>query len=136
MQRLGSSEMALDPACDSQRGPRVALHAQVRPGERIVRAGVVLRLWDPRYGLPAAPGRALKRLDVHEVSPVVRGAGIGTLALKSRGSFAHQLEATIEELETVICRARESRPCGRSRDESRGRPVWRNSQGQQRAGLE
>lgn len=51
--------------------------------------------------------RNLKRLDVHEVSPVIRGAGIGTatLAMKSRGAFADQLDAVIEEIDDVIERA-------------------------------
>ncbi len=51
--------------------------------------------------------RVLKRLDIHEVSPVVRGAGVGTgtLALKSRGSFADQLNAVIAEIDDIIDRA-------------------------------
>ncbi|MED5550046.1 MAG: HK97 family phage prohead protease [Pseudomonadota bacterium] len=51
--------------------------------------------------------RVLKRLDVHEVSPVVRGAGAGTgtLAMKSRGSFADHVDAMIEELDDLVTRA-------------------------------
>ncbi|WP_048648958.1 HK97 family phage prohead protease [Nitratireductor soli] len=51
--------------------------------------------------------RRLKRLDVHEVSPVVRGAGIGTgtLALKSHRSFADQIAATIAAIEDIVKRA-------------------------------
>lgn len=51
--------------------------------------------------------RVLKRLDVHEVSPVIRGAGAGTatLSMKSRGSFEEQLDEAIEVMENVIERA-------------------------------
>ncbi|RVK81396.1 hypothetical protein CN157_05095 [Sinorhizobium meliloti] len=51
--------------------------------------------------------RVLKRLDVHEVSPVVRGAGVGTgtLAMKSRGSFAEQIDAVIAEIDDIVERA-------------------------------
>ncbi|RVQ76124.1 HK97 family phage prohead protease [Sinorhizobium medicae] len=53
------------------------------------------------------PLRVLKRLDVHEISTVVRGAGVGTgtLAMKSRGSFAGQIEAVIAEIEDIVERA-------------------------------
>lgn len=51
--------------------------------------------------------RVIKRVDVHEVSPVIRGAGIGTgtLSIKSRGSFAAQLDDVIEEIDDIIDRA-------------------------------
>lgn len=51
--------------------------------------------------------RVLKRLDVNEVSPVLRGAGVGTgtLSLKSRGSFGGQIDAVIAELEDIVERA-------------------------------
>lgn len=52
--------------------------------------------------------RILKRVDVHEVSPVVRGAGVGTatLGMKSRGgSFSEQLDALIAELDDAVDRA-------------------------------
>lgn len=51
--------------------------------------------------------RRLKRLDVHEVSPVVRGAGVGTgtLSLKSHGSFAEQIDAAIEAIDDIVERA-------------------------------
>lgn len=51
--------------------------------------------------------RVLKRVDVHEVSPVVRGAGVGTatLAMKSRGSFGDQLDALIADLDDALERA-------------------------------
>lgn len=54
------------------------------------------------------PIRVLKRLDVHEVSPVVRGAGVGTATLTmkgSHGSFADQLDAVIAELDDIVGRA-------------------------------
>lgn len=53
------------------------------------------------------PVRNLKRVDVHEVSPVVRGAGVGTatLAMKSRGQFAAQLDAVIGEIDDIVERA-------------------------------
>jgi len=51
----------------------------------------------------------LKKLDVHEISPVVRGAGQGTatLSMKSRGSFADHLDALIAELDDALGRADE-----------------------------
>lgn len=51
--------------------------------------------------------RVLKRLDVHEVSPVLRGAGVGTttLSMKSRGGFGAQLDALIEEFDDAVERA-------------------------------
>ncbi len=51
--------------------------------------------------------RVLKRLDIHEISTVVRGAGMGTgtLSLKSRGSFAEQLDRLITDVGDAIERA-------------------------------
>lgn len=51
--------------------------------------------------------RVLRQVDVHEVSTVVRGAGMGTatLAMKSHGGFAAQLDALLEEIDDVIERA-------------------------------
>jgi len=51
--------------------------------------------------------RVLKQVDVHEVSPVIRGAGFGTgtLAMKGRGTFADRIEGTIAELDELIERA-------------------------------
>jgi len=51
--------------------------------------------------------RVLKQVDVHEVSPVVRGAGFGTatLSMKGRGSFAEQLDDAIAELDDLVGRA-------------------------------
>lgn len=54
--------------------------------------------------------RILKRLAVHEISPVVLGAGMGTrtVAMKAHGgSFAEQIAATIEEVHDVRDRAKE-----------------------------
>lgn len=51
--------------------------------------------------------RVLKRLDVHEVSPVIRGAGVGTgtLSMKSRGSFAAQIDGVIADIDDILERA-------------------------------
>lgn len=51
--------------------------------------------------------RNVKRVDVHEVSPVVRGAGMGTatLAMKSRGQFGAQIDAVLEEIDDIVERA-------------------------------
>lgn len=49
--------------------------------------------------------RVLKRVDVHEVSPVVRGAGVGTATLAMKGSFADQLDAAIAALDDLVGRA-------------------------------
>ncbi|QXN68035.1 prohead protease [Microcystis phage Mwe-Yong1] len=52
--------------------------------------------------------RVLKRVDVHEVSPVIRGAGIGTATLSMKGQaggFGAQLDAVIAEIDDVIERA-------------------------------
>lgn len=48
--------------------------------------------------------RNLKRVDVHEVSPVVRGAGSGTatLTMKSRGQFAEQIDEVIAEIDDIL----------------------------------
>lgn len=56
---------------------------------------------------PTGIGRVLKKLDVHEVSPVIRGAGLdsGTLGMKSRGSFSDHIDAVIEELDDLVARA-------------------------------
>jgi Caudovirus prohead serine protease len=50
--------------------------------------------------------RNLKRVDVHEVSPVVRGAGVGTstLSMKSRGGFGGQIDGVIAEVGDIIDR--------------------------------
>lgn len=66
--------------------------------------GIIDKLHEARNGQDV---RVLKRLDIHEVSPVVRGAGIGTgtLALKSRGGFASQIDATIAAIDDIIQRA-------------------------------
>ncbi|OLF81266.1 hypothetical protein AWH62_00905 [Maricaulis sp. W15] len=51
--------------------------------------------------------RVLKKLDIHEVSPVVRGAGAGTgtLGMKSHGTFADQIDQTIADLDDLVERA-------------------------------
>lgn len=78
--------------------------------------GTSIQEWSYGYGIVDADfdrreGRnvqVLKRLDVHEVSPVVRGAGIGsaTLSMKSRGgSFAAQIDAVLDEIEDIVDRA-------------------------------
>lgn len=53
------------------------------------------------------PVRVLKKLDVHEISTVIRGAGkgSGTLAIKSRTGFAEQLDRLIAALDDAIGRA-------------------------------
>ena len=53
------------------------------------------------------PVRVLKKLDVHEISTVIRGAGkgSGTLAIKSRTGFAEQLDQLIADLGDAIQRA-------------------------------
>lgn len=69
--------------------------------------------------------RILRKLDVHEVSPVVRGAGSGTatLAMKSRGSFADQLDAAIADLDDLVGRAGDIAALrdGQGRDMSKAR---------------
>lgn len=49
--------------------------------------------------------RNLKRVDVHEVSPVIRGAGLGTATLSMKGSFADQIEVTISAIDEILGRA-------------------------------
>ncbi|RVG68502.1 hypothetical protein CN138_14725 [Sinorhizobium meliloti] len=63
--------------------------------------GVLDQARETRNGEPL---RVLKRLDVHEVSTVVRGAGVGTgtLAMKSRGSFSDQIDAVIAEIDDIV----------------------------------
>ena len=52
--------------------------------------------------------RILKRLNVYEVSPVLKGAGVGTatLAVKSHGaSFAGQCEQVLTSLDSLVTRS-------------------------------
>ncbi|WP_186390243.1 HK97 family phage prohead protease [Stappia sp. TSB10P1A] len=53
------------------------------------------------------PVRVLKKLDVHEISTVIRGAGkgSGTLAMKSHSAFSEQLDHLIAALDDAIGRA-------------------------------
>ena len=54
--------------------------------------------------------RVLKKLKVHEISPVVLGAGVGTatLSVKQRGgAFGDQIAAVAAELQDVTVRAQE-----------------------------
>lgn len=84
--------------------------------------GVLDRVLEQRDGNQV---RVLKRLDVHEVSPVVRGAGVGTgtLSLKSHGSFAEQIDAAIAEIEDIVARAGSVKALreGQGRDMSKAR---------------
>lgn len=50
--------------------------------------------------------RILKKLDVMEVSPVLRGAGIGTGTLTAKQRFVDQLETTLKALEDTLERAK------------------------------
>lgn len=51
--------------------------------------------------------RRLVKVDVHEVSPVIRGAGVGTgtLSMKGHGSFAEQIDALVAGIDDVVERA-------------------------------
>lgn len=53
--------------------------------------------------------RVLKKLDVFEVSPVVKGAGVGTgtLSIKQAGTFQAQLDATEKAVRDVVARAKD-----------------------------
>ena len=52
--------------------------------------------------------RILEKLDVMEVSPVLRGAGVdtGTLSAKNKQRFADQLELTLKSVEDTLERAK------------------------------
>lgn len=52
--------------------------------------------------------RILEKLDVMEVSPVLRGAGVdtGTLSAKNKKRFADQLELTLKSIEDTLERAK------------------------------
>lgn len=52
--------------------------------------------------------RILEKLDVMEVSPVLRGAGVdtGTLSAKQKHRFADQLESTLKAVEDTLQRAK------------------------------
>ncbi|KKK48546.1 hypothetical protein LCGC14_3144030 [marine sediment metagenome] len=52
--------------------------------------------------------RILKKMDVMEVSPVLRGAGVdtGTLSAKSKQRFADQLDSTLTAVEDTLERAK------------------------------
>ena len=62
--------------------------------------------------------RVLKRLEVFEVSPVVKGSGVdtGTIAIKGKQTFEDQIKALIADADAVTNRASEV-------------IVWRGSQG-------
>ena len=51
--------------------------------------------------------RVLKKIDIHEVSPVLRGAGkgTGTLSMKSQDDLGHRLEAAINEISDIVDQA-------------------------------
>lgn len=51
--------------------------------------------------------RILEQIEVHEVSPVVLGAGIGTgtLAVKGKQTFEKQLDAVMTEIDDIVKRA-------------------------------
>ena len=50
--------------------------------------------------------RILKKLDVMEVSPVLRGAGVGTGTLTAKQRFADQLDSTLTAVEDTLERAK------------------------------
>lgn len=52
--------------------------------------------------------RILEKLDIMEVSPVLRGAGVdtGTLSAKNKKRFAEQLELTLKSIEDTLERAK------------------------------
>lgn len=50
--------------------------------------------------------RILEKLDVMEVSPVLRGAGVGTETLAAKQRFADQLELTLKSVEDTLERAK------------------------------
>lgn len=50
--------------------------------------------------------RILKKMDIIEVSPVLRGAGIGTGTLTAKQRFVDQLETTLKALDDTLERAK------------------------------
>jgi len=80
-----------------------------------LKTGKPAQEWSYGYGVVDAESeqrggdrvRVLKQVDVHEVSPVVRGAGFGTatVSMKSHGNFAEQIDAVIAELDDIVARA-------------------------------
>lgn len=50
--------------------------------------------------------RILKKMDVMEVSPVLRGAGVGTGTIAAKQRFVDQLETTLKALEDTLERAK------------------------------
>lgn len=53
------------------------------------------------------PVRILKRLDVMEISPVLRGAGVNTRTLDVKQRFAEQLNQTLDAVDDTLTRAME-----------------------------
>lgn len=49
--------------------------------------------------------RILKKMDIIEVSPVLRGAGVDTGTLSAKTRFADQLDSTLQAVEDVVERA-------------------------------
>ena len=62
--------------------------------------------------------RVLKRLEVFEVSPVVKGSGVGTgtVAIKSGQTFEQEIKALIDQTDSIVKRAGEI-------------AIWRRSKG-------
>lgn len=50
--------------------------------------------------------RVLKKMDVIEISPVLRGAGVGTGTLAVKGTFEQQIEKTLQAIDDTIERAK------------------------------
>jgi len=51
--------------------------------------------------------RILEKLDIMEVSPVLRGAGVGTGTLAAKQRFAEQLDSTLKAVEDTLERAKQ-----------------------------
>ena len=50
--------------------------------------------------------RILKKMDIIEVSPVLRGAGVGTGTIAAKQRFADQLDSTLKAIEDTLERAK------------------------------
>lgn len=51
--------------------------------------------------------RVLKKMDIMEVSPVLRGAGVGTGTLMAKSRFEEQLDATLQAVDDTLDRAKQ-----------------------------
>lgn len=72
--------------------------------------------------------RILKKMDVIEISPVLRGAGVGTGTLSVKGTFEQQLEKTLQAIDDTLERAKGIAKLRADKDKPKSLPDERKDQ--------